>query len=159
VGGSREASPGKNAELRANAGAITPGRTDGYGSAAERQLALGFRSLLSALLSLGLALHLRLPPDAPSRAHLPHRLPGALVSLVWVSSVRIPEDSHLLFRAHAGRTFLFPGTGAHIPRPFGPRNAPSYVGYSDGRPSLASVRPGKRTNPLPPPCAPATSAA
>jgi hypothetical protein len=91
-------------ELRANAGATTPGRTDGYGSAAERQLALGFRSLLSASLSLGLALHLRLPPDTPSRAHLPPPPHGALVSSVWVSSIRIPEDSHLLFHAHAGRT-------------------------------------------------------
>jgi hypothetical protein len=52
--------------------------------------------------------------QTPPRGHTCSSPPrGALVSLVWVSSVRTPEDSHLLFCAHAGRTFPLRGRGPY----------------------------------------------
>ena len=115
MGGRREISPGKNAELPTDADAYTPARPTNMGFAAVGQLTRRLGRLGDALLSLGSVFHLRLPPDAPSRALAFPDLPGALVSLVWVSFVRTPRGLdftlvfsfvHLtsLFCAHAGRT-------------------------------------------------------
>ena len=65
--GGREVSPGKNAKLRADAVAYTCATRRKLGFAAVGRLTPWTARLISASLSLGSALHLRLPPDGPSR--------------------------------------------------------------------------------------------
>lgn len=98
-GGGREVSPGKNAELRADAVAYTCATRRKLGFAAVGRLTPWLARLISASLSLGSALHFRLPPDGPSRGRPCRFSDGFLPS-------RSQEDFHLQFRAHAGRTKL-----------------------------------------------------
>ncbi len=104
--GGREASPGKNAELRAKP---SPLRTlpDGYRTSLPEGSSPRIRTPYGASLSFDSALHLRLPPDAPSRVF--HSLAlRALVTSMRGSLRQGPQ-----------RTF----TSCSAPMPGAPRDA------------------------------------
>ena len=67
--GGREISPGKNAELHTKLVATTHARRTDIGVCRRLSVHPAERMPYGASLSLGSMLHLRLPPDAPSRVH------------------------------------------------------------------------------------------
>ena len=93
--GGREVSPGKNTELHADNRRLYSRPADGYRASQLRASSPRAVRLTDASLSLGTALHLRLPPDAPSRVSEPPRRTGApvdaLVSSVWGSLRQGPK--------------------------------------------------------------------